>query len=186
MTTTSNPDDGHILLLTENHNIKPFDCEDDDLNSFLFNDAVLYAKEMLATTFIIENEKQTLAYYSLLSDSFRVEETNFTSKTQYKNFLRELVPHPKRYLKGFPAIKIGRLAIDKTFKGKGLGGMIINAIIADCIKINQKHACRLITIDAYKKAIPFYERFGFQFLTEKDKELNIRQMFLDLSKIKDF
>ncbi len=181
-----NPDDGHILLLTENHTIKPFDCEDEDLNSFLFKDAILYAKEMLATTFIIENNERTLGYYSLLSDSFRVEETNFSSKTQYKNFLRELVPHPKRYLKGFPAIKIGRLAIDKTFKGKGLGGMIVNSIIADCIKINKKHACRLITIDAYKKAIQFYEKFGFQFLTEKDKELNIRQMFLDLSKIRDF
>ena len=168
-----NPDDGHILLLTENHTIKPFDCEDEDLNSFLFKDAILYAKEMLATTFIIENNERTLGYYSLLSDSFRVEETNFSSKTQYKNFLRELVPHPKRYLKGFPAIKIGRLAIDKTFKGKGLGGMIVNS-------------CRLITIDAYKKAIQFYEKFGFQFLTEKDKELNIRQMFLDLSKIRDF
>ena len=184
--TTNNPNNGGILLLTENHTIKPFDCEDDDLNDFLFNEAIPYTKEMLATTFIIENDERTLGYYSLLSDSFRVEETNFASKTQYKNFLRELVPHPKRHLKGFPAIKIGRLAIDKTFKGKGLFALIVNAIIADCIHINQKHACRLITIDAYKKAIPFYERFGFQFLTENDKDLNIRQMFLDLSKIKDF
>ena len=25
-----------VLLLTETHTIKPFDCEDDDLNDFLF------------------------------------------------------------------------------------------------------------------------------------------------------
>ena len=31
-----------VLLLTENHTIKPFDCEDDDLNDFLFNEAILY------------------------------------------------------------------------------------------------------------------------------------------------
>ena len=31
-----------VELLKENHPIKPFDCEDDDLNDFLFNKALLY------------------------------------------------------------------------------------------------------------------------------------------------
>ena len=52
-----------VLLLTENHTIKPFDCEDDDLNDFLFNEAILYRKELLATTFVIENNERTLGYY---------------------------------------------------------------------------------------------------------------------------
>lgn len=42
-----------FLLLTEDHTIKPFDCEDEDLNDFLFKEAILYQKQMLATTFII-------------------------------------------------------------------------------------------------------------------------------------
>ena len=39
-----------FLLLTEDHTIKPFDCEDEDLNDFLFKEAILYQKQMLATT----------------------------------------------------------------------------------------------------------------------------------------
>lgn len=40
--------------------------------------------------------------------------------------------------------------------------------------------CRFLTVDAYKSAITFYEKCGFQFLTEKDKEESTRAMYFDL------
>ena len=110
----NNAEDLTFLLLTEGHIIKPFDCEDEDLNDFLFNEAIPYKEQMLATTFILESSERTLGYYSVLSDGFRVEENLFLSKSQYKKFLK-LVPHSKRHLKNIPAVKIGRLAIDKTY-----------------------------------------------------------------------
>ena len=170
-----------FLLLTEDHTIKPFDCEDDDLNKFLFQEAMLYEKQSLATTFIIESTERTLGYYSLLTDSFRVEETDFSSKSQYKKFIRGLIPHPKCHLKTIPSVKIGRLAIDKTYKGKGLGSLIINAIISECLHLNKKIACRLLTVDAYIQALPFYEKMGFKYLTEKDEQEDTRVMFIDLN-----
>ena len=98
-----------VELLKENHPIKPFDCEDDDLNDFLFNKALLYQKELLATTFIVESEERTLGYYSVLNDSLQLKEEDFPSKSKYKKFLSYLIPHPKRHLKSVPAVKIGRL-----------------------------------------------------------------------------
>ena len=92
---------------------------------------------------------------------------------------------PNVNLRAIPAIKIGRLAIDKTYKGKGLGSLIIHNIINDCLELNERQACRLITIDAYKQSVSFYEKLGFISFTEKDKDENIRQMFLDLSKIQN-
>jgi len=172
-----------FLLLTDNHTIKPFDCEDDDLNDFLFNEAILYKEQMLATTFLIENEERTLGYYSILSDAFRVEEINFTSKSQYKKFVGGLLPHLKRHLKNIPSLKIGRLGVDKTYKGKGLGRILLEGIIANCIALNKKQACRLITVDAYRQAFPFYERFGFQYISNNDENEEVRQMFLDLMTI---
>ena len=177
----NNSEEISILLLTEDYPIKPFDCEDEDLNDFLFNEAVSYQKELLATTFVMENDKQTLGYYSLLNDSLQLKEEMFTSKSQFRKFLRELVPYPKRHLKTIPALKIGRLAIDKTFKGKGLGSVIMANIISKCIKMNQEQACRLITVDAYKQAVPFYQKMGFKFLIEGDKDDTTRLMFLDLT-----
>ena len=178
-----NSDEVSILLLTEGYSIKPFDCEDEDLNDFLFNEATPYQKELLATTFVMENDEQTLGYYSLLNDSLQLREDMFASKSQFRKFLRELMPYPKRHLKTIPALKIGRLAIDKSFKGKGLGSVIMANIISKCIKMNKAQACRLITVDAYKQAIPFYQKMGFKFLTEDDKNDTTRLMFLDLANI---
>ena len=181
MTLLESLQDVSVLVLTENHSIKPFDCEDDDLNDFLFNKALLYQKELLATTFIVESEERTLGYYSVLNDSLQLKEEDFPSKSKYKKFLSYLIPHPKRHLKSVPAVKIGRLAIDKTFKGKGLGSVIMANIISKCIKMNEEQACRLITVDAYKQAVPFYQKMGFKFLIEGDKDDTTRLMFLDLT-----
>ena len=61
MTLLESLQDVSVLVLTENHSIKPFDCEDDDLNEFLFEEAIPYRKEMLATTFVIEDDNQPLS-----------------------------------------------------------------------------------------------------------------------------
>lgn len=172
-----------LILLDENHTIKPFDCEDTDLNDFLFEKAKLYKKEFLATTFILENEEQTVAYYSIFNDSLKVEEEDFASKSAFKRFLQDLVTHPKRHLKSFPALKIGRLGINKDFKGKGLGKLIVNNIINETLELNEKQACKLITVDAYNKSLIFYERLNFEYLTESDKEEETRQMYLDLTSL---
>ena len=145
-----------FFQLKENYPIKPFDCEDDDLNDFLFNKALLYQKELLATTFIVEDKERTLGYYSVLNDSLQLKEEDFPSKSKYKN---------------------------KTYKGKGLGMIFIRNVIRDCVELNRKIACRLITVDAYKGALTFYQKLGFEFLTEKDNNEDIRQMFFDLTNL---
>ena len=98
-----------LILLTDQHTIKPFDCGDTDLNEFLFEKAKEFKKAFLATTFLIESESKTVAYYSIFHDSLNIEEQDFASKNMFKKFLKNLVPHPKRHLKSFPALKIGRL-----------------------------------------------------------------------------
>lgn len=164
------------------------DVEKKQIRGFIFLSTqreLPYQKELLATTFIVEDEERTLGYYSVLNDSLQLKEEDFPSKSKYKKFLSHLIPHPKRHLKSVPAVKIGRLAIDKTYKGNGLGRIFIRNISDDCIELNKKIACRLITVDAYKEALPFYQRFGFEFLTEKDEQEDIRQMFLDLTNLND-
>ena len=170
-----------FFRLREGYPIKPFDCEDNDLNEFLFEEATLYRNQLLATTFIIENEERTVGYYSLLNDSLLLKEEMFTTKSQYNKFRKDLLPYPKRHLSNIPSVKIGRLAIDKTFKGKGLGRIIIDTIINHCIDLNDDQACRLITVDAYSQAVTFYQKIGYEFLTKLDEEDKTRLMFLDLT-----
>ena len=77
-----------FLLLTEDHTIKPFDCEDEDLNDFLFKEAILYQKQMLATTFIVENSERTLGFYSVLSDSLQIREELFPLKVSIRSLCK--------------------------------------------------------------------------------------------------
>ena len=81
---TSNSEKITVLLLSENHTIKPFDCEDEDLNDFLFKEAILYQKQMLTTTFIIENEERTLGFYSVLNDEKNFSLLKVSIRSLYK------------------------------------------------------------------------------------------------------
>ena len=125
----------------------------------------------------------TYAYYSILNDSLRVEELDFASKSAFQRFLKNLVTHRKRHLENFPAIKIGRLAVNNNLQISGLGKMIVNNIIDYAINLNENCACKLITVDAYSKSLGFYKKMGFEYFTENDIEESERQMFLDLTPI---
>ena len=56
--------------LTEDSDIKPFKCADDDLSEFLFEDAKLFQRELMAVTYLLEymEQNKTAAYFSLLAD----------------------------------------------------------------------------------------------------------------------
>ncbi|MEX0780342.1 MAG: GNAT family N-acetyltransferase [Balneolales bacterium] len=163
--------------------IKAFNCGDDDLNDFLLNKSKLYAHELLATTFVLESPDRTKAFFSILNDTLNVQENTFASKSAFKRFLKELVTHPKRHLISFPAIKIGRLAVDESAKRLGLGSVIVNYIINYAISQNDKCACKLVIVDAYSQSLGFYEKFDFLYLSDNDRYDDTRQMYINLSSI---
>ena len=61
----------------------------------------------------------------------------------------------------------------------------ITDFLLDFIKtlfvINNKTGCRFITVDAYKAAVPFYEKNGFLPLTSKDNNEHTKLMYYDLA-----
>jgi hypothetical protein len=172
-----------LIKLKSETIIRSFDCGDDDLNDFLVSKAKEYQRELLAVTYILENEERTIAFFSIFNDSLRVQEIAFASKSAFKRFLSKLVSHPKRHLEYFPALKIGRLGVCNTTKNAGLGTAIINFIISLAIDQNDYCACKLITVDAYAQSLGFYEKKGFTYFTEADKGKDTRQMYLDLTPI---
>ena len=48
---------------------------------------------------------------------------------------------------------------------------------------NNKTGCKFITVDAYKKSLPFYEKMGFKYLSNKDKKSDTRLMYFNLQSI---
>jgi GNAT superfamily N-acetyltransferase len=157
--------------------IKPFESTDEELNDFLINDAKNYSVQMLAVTYIIENETDTVAYFCLSNDNIRREVDMETWKR-----INRKVPNSKR--KGsYPAVKIGRLAVSKKYARQGFGKFML-AIIEDMyLEKDQRAGCRFITVDAYADALNFYLANDFRFFTEKDSEKPTRIMYFDLKAI---
>jgi GNAT superfamily N-acetyltransferase len=156
--------------------IKSFDCGDADLNDFLISDAKDYLRSMMAITYLLEDNtaNKTVAYYSLLNDKiiFDPEEKKFWNK------LNRRIANSKRR-KEYPAVKIGRLAVSKDYCGNHIGEYILLQI-KHIFATMRLSACRFITVDAYAAAVPFYEKCGFMFLSEKDKHFKTRAMYFDL------
>lgn len=82
-----------------------FDSGDEDLNEFLYKESIDCCKSNLAVVYLVFYEDKLIAYFSLSSDSVKVN-----SKLDIK-------------LKYYPSMKIGRLAVDKEYH-IGYWGMV--------------------------------------------------------------
>ena len=63
-----------------------------------------------------------------------------------------------RLIRGEPGhAKIGRMAVLKPLRGRGIGGEILNALMRHAAAIGIHE----VSLSAQLHALPFYERFGF-------------------------
>ena len=154
-----------LTRLEDLEKLKPFDCGDDDLNEFLFDDALSYSRQMLANTFVLEDDVQTLAYYSLLNDKI----SNTTVPKNLWRKIRNTIPHEKHF-SSYPAVKIGRLAVSLSSKQSGIGTRLVAGIKQMLTQQQSQSACRFLTVDAYRAAVPFYEKNGFKMLVNDISE----------------
>lgn len=167
--------------MNPNDSVSIFDCGDDDLNDFIINEAPLYRSALLSVTYIVEDKEtqHALAYFSLSND--RISVTDFESKNEYNRFRKHKFVNDKR-LRSYPAIKIGRLAIDKSAQKQSIGTYLLE-FIADYFLVDNKSGCRFVTVDAYVDAIPFYIKNNYQFLNCDDEDKRTRVMYFDLASL---
>ena len=165
-----------FVRLTADYSLKSFDCGDDDLNDFLLSDAKPFLAQLLTVTYLLENDTDTIAFYSLQND--RVSFQDFKDdKTSWNRFNRR-IPNVKR-LRSYPAVKLGRLAVNSGYQSGGYGTIILDTIKELFVR-NNRTGCKFLTVDAYSQALRFYERNGFSYLTTQDEGQQTRLMYFDL------
>ena len=120
------------------------------------------------------------AYFSLAND--RVSVTDFESNSAFNRFRRKRFAYEKR-LRTYPAVKICRLAVAQSMRGKAIGSFLLD-FIKSYFFVDNKTGCRFVTVDAYLDAVPFYERNDFSLLKSKDEDLVTRLLFFDLASAK--
>ena len=167
-----------LVRLTPDYELTDFDCGDDQLNKFLFEDAKPSLELRIANTFILEDDGRIAAYLCLLNDKVSKDEI---IGSRWKK-IRANFPKSKQF-RSYPTVKIGRFAVSVDFRGRKVGSDLIDMLIK-MLRIASNHsAFRYITVDAYLSAVPFYEKNGFVHLTKKDEDEHTRLMFYDMKEM---
>ncbi len=160
-----------IELLDKKHNRNCFDCGKELLNNYLKNQAGQDVKRKLSACFVLaEHETNCIKGYYTLSNS-SIPLNCFPDK------IRKKLP---RSYKSIPATLLGRLAINKDFKGKGLGKvLLIDALRRSC-EISKEIGSFAVVVDPLdNEAELFYEKHDFIKLPDSGK------MFIAIGTLKE-
>jgi GNAT superfamily N-acetyltransferase len=172
--------------LTDSTDFGRFDCGEPEMTDFLIEDAKNYQKQKIANTYLFVQDDLSIAAYFCISNDCLVdlgEESGYTN-TVFNRFHRKIkLPNPKR-IRQYPAIKVGRLGVDKKHHGTGVAYDLMAFIKGFSIK-DHKPACRLLLLDALNqpRQIQYYKRNGFEFLLDNDADEKNRIMYFDLIKL---
>lgn len=164
-----------LVRLTPDTELVGFDCGDDDLNSFLVEDAKNFLDKRIATSYLLVDGDNIVAYFCLLNDKIsRQDVTN----SQWKK-IRGGFPERKQF-GSYPAVKIGRFAVSSKYRGRNIGTDLMN-LLKDMLNGNPNYsAFRFLTVDAYISAIDFYLKNNFKLLSEKILNDHTRLLFFDM------
>ena len=140
-----------ILPLTGSHNRQVFDCGRAELNDWLSQVARQHQDKGLSKTFVAVREEtptRICGYYALTL----AELDNQHLPIVWRKKL------PRR----IPGVRLGRLAIDKAYQGKGLGELLLIDALTRARRIYIEAGGIGLFVDAMdEQAAAYYQRFGF-------------------------
>lgn len=141
----------HEEAIAKKHNREAFDCGDDALNDFLRRHARQAHEQGGAKTFLAvqdDNSTLVLGFYSLSPASVEFSRTPAVIK-------RGLARHD------VPVFRLGRLAVDKSVQGQGLGGQLLLSAGRRCLRASQEVGGVALLIDAKNEEVAlWYASYG--------------------------
>ena len=143
----------HISPLTKAHERKSFDCGHEDLNRYLQRQARQDAEKRVAAPFVLTqpDDPKVIGFYTLSSSIIPVDELP-----------PDLMKRLPRYAQ-LPVTLLGRLAVDRTAHGQGVGEFLLVDALRRCLETAQQIAAMAVIVDAKdKRAESFYRHFDFQ------------------------
>jgi GNAT superfamily N-acetyltransferase len=129
-----------------------FDCGIESLNEFLKRYALQNLKRNISVTMgaaAEEDRRKILGYYSVSP-----------AQVNFEDLPAELARGIPRY--PVPALRIGRLAVDRSAQGAGVGAELLRHALFRALELSREVGTCVVLLDAIdEKAKRFYERFGF-------------------------
>ncbi len=148
------------------HDRTVFDCGIPELDNYLKNSAGQDARRRMAVTYVAaDSANRVVGFYTLSSD-------NVATSALPPEVVKKL--RLPRY-DSIPAMLIGRLAVDRTQQGQGLGSALLVDALRNCYQIaTNTVAAAFVIVDAKNdRAKDWYKSFSFVALPDQPKRLFI-------------
>jgi GNAT superfamily N-acetyltransferase len=172
-------DELRIERFRETADVRRFDCGDKDLNDFLTTvEVATYEREGLGRTRLVywQPEGRLAGYFTISSESLRLEYLRSVKSFSIPGEIR---------VEAVPGIKIGRLAVERSFQGHGVGSHILRFIAG--LALQAPAACRILFLEAYPESVEFYQKFDFDPVAHhRFKRRRTVMMYLDLHRLPDW
>ena len=140
----------HEEPIEKRHNRATFDCGDADLNTFLVRHARQSHEKGGAKTFLAidDGNGKILGFYSLSPASIAYERTPDVVKKGLAKY-------------EVPVFRLGRLAVDISVQGEGLGGQLLLAAGRRCLRVAAEAGGVALLIDAEnERVVEWYSTYG--------------------------
>lgn len=153
------------------HKRKNFKCGNDALDNYLYKQANQDIKRKLSVCFILADKENNIQGYYTLSNN-GVPREHLPDEIQKKL--------PKTY-NNLPTTLLGRLAIDKSVAGQGLGELLLLDALKRSydVSISTIGSMAVIVDPIDEQAASFYKKYGFILLPDSSK------MFLPMKTISE-
>ena len=131
--------DWQIERLATHHDRSAFSCGEPGLDEFLRKLASQYERRDLARTYVavVPPDPRIIGYYSLSSGAVAFQSVPPAVS-------RKLPRHP------VPVAHLGRLAVDRQFRGRGLGADLLIHALNTCLQISAQMGLYAVEVYALR------------------------------------
>lgn len=155
------------IPLDSSHKKENFNCGKLLLDSYLHKQAKQDVKRRISACFILPDGNEIKGYYTLS-----------TASVERRLLPQEIIKKLPPSYSDLPAILLGRLAVSTSYRGQGLGEMILmDALKRSYFTSMQVGSIAVIVDPLDEDAVKFYERYDFISLPDSGK------MFLPMATI---
>ncbi len=137
MVYSVNLKDAIFRELREDEDLSKFKCNSEDLNDYFWNNVKRYKKEDMALSYACVYDDRIVGLMSLSSDAIGVH--------LMPNGIVDGIRH------NYPAVKIGRLAVDINYEKNGIGSSLVYMAIGIADELSKRVGCRFVTVDSKKR-----------------------------------
>lgn len=143
-------------ILEESDDVSGFCCGEEEIDDFIQKEALDFQNKRLGVTYLFHYNGELIGFVTLSMADLRRKKMEAEDRLEIGR-------------ENYPALQISQLAVFERLQLKGVGTYLCDFCLDRAIKFSERVGCRFLVLNAIRKAIPFYEKYGFKLLKRQEK-----------------